>query len=267
MIVQVTNPLIEVHDLTVSYDKKPVLWNVDLTVPAGSLVGIIGPNGAGKSTLLKAMMGLVPNSSGYIKLFEQPLEKVRQKISYVPQRESVDWDFPASALDVVLMGRYGKLGLFKKLRKSDREVAWECLKKVNMEKYAQRQISQLSGGQQQRIFLARALAQDAQLYCLDEPFAGVDIATETAIIEILQEMRKQGKTVLVVHHDLQSAADYFNWIVLLNVRLVASGPTNEVLTQELLQETYGGKLTVLSKVGDLLQKHQFPNRESIPTKP
>lgn len=264
MIVQVDNPLIEVHDLTVSYDKKPVLWNVDLTIPPGSLVGIIGPNGAGKSTLLKAIMDLIPKSSGFIKLFNEPLDKVRQKISYVPQRESVDWDFPASALDVVLMGRYGKLGLFKKIRKSDKEVAWECLRKVGMEAYGQRQISQLSGGQQQRVFLARALAQDAQLYCLDEPFAGVDIATETAIVEILRDMRSQGKTVLVVHHDLQSASEYFNWIVLLNVRLVASGPTDQVFTQELLQQTYGGKLTVLSKVGDLLQKQQFPNREKIP---
>lgn len=266
MIVQVDNPVIEVHDLTVSYDKKPVLWNVDLTIPPGSLVGIIGPNGAGKSTLLKAIMELIPKSSGYIKLFGEPLEKVRQKISYVPQRESVDWDFPASALDVVLMGRYGKLGLFKKIRKSDKEVAWECLRKVGMEAYAGRQISQLSGGQQQRVFLARALAQDAQLYCLDEPFAGVDIATETAIVEILKEMRTQGKTVLVVHHDLQSAAEYFNWTVLLNVRLVASGPTEKVLTQALLEDTYGGKLTVLSKVGDLLQKQQFPNREKLPAK-
>jgi manganese/zinc/iron transport system ATP- binding protein len=261
MIIHVSDPVIEVHDLTVSYDRRPVLWNVDLTIPPGSLVGIIGPNGAGKSTLIKAMMNLVPKSSGFVKLFDKPIEEVRGQVSYVPQRESVDWDFPASALDVVLMGRYGKLGLFRKVRQSDVEVAQECLRKVGMEAYGSRQISQLSGGQQQRVFLARALAQDAQLYCLDEPFAGVDIATETAIVEILREMRKAGKTALVVHHDLQSASEYFDWIVLLNVRLVASGPTEQVFTSDLLQETYGGKLTVLSKVGDLLQKQQFPVRE------
>lgn len=266
MIIQVENPVIEVHDLTVSYDKKPVLWNVDLTIPAGSLVGIIGPNGAGKSTLLKAMMDLVPMGSGFIKIFDKPISSVRQQVSYVPQRESVDWDFPASVLDVVLMGRYGKLGLLKKIRKSDKDAAWECLRKVGMEAFAGRQISQLSGGQQQRVFLARALAQDAQLYCLDEPFAGVDIATESAIVQILQEMRSQGKTVVVVHHDLQSAQEYFNWIILLNVRLVASGPTEKVFTAELLQETYGGKLTVLSRVGDLLQKNQFTAREKFPVK-
>lgn len=266
MIIPGPAPIVEVHDLTVSYERKPVLWNVDLTLPAGSLVGIIGPNGAGKSTLLKAMMGLVPISSGFIKLFNQPIDNVRGQISYVPQRESVDWDFPASVLDVVLMGRYGKLGLFRKIRQADREVAHACLRKVNMEAFANRQISQLSGGQQQRVFLARALAQDAQLYCLDEPFAGVDIATETAIIGLLQQMRTEGKTVIVVHHDLQSASEYFDWIVLLNVRLVASAPTAQAFTPELLQETYGGKLTVLSKIGDLMKKQQFPARENQPSK-
>jgi len=262
MIAQVEQPILEIHDLTVAYDKKPVLWDIDLSIPKGKLVGVIGPNGAGKSTLIKSIMGLVPNSSGYVKLFDQDLKDVRNDISYVPQRESVDWDFPASVMDVVLMGRYGKLGLFKRPRKADREVALDCLRKVGMEAYTNRQISQLSGGQQQRVFLARSLAQQAELYFMDEPFAGVDAATEKAIIGILKEMSAQKKTVIVVHHDLHSVKQYFDWVILINTRLVASGPTDKVFTTELLQETYGGKLNLLTEVGDLLQKQQFPNRES-----
>ena len=252
---------LEIHDLTVSYDRKPVLWDVDLELPKGKLIGILGPNGAGKSTLIKAVMGLTPNSSGYVRLFDRNLEQVRDKVSYVPQRESVDWDFPASVLDVVLMGRYGKLGLFKRPRKSDKEVALDCLRKVGMEAYIKRQISQLSGGQQQRVFLARALAQQADLYFMDEPFAGVDAATETAIIELLREMSSKGNTVIVVHHDLQSVTEYFDWVILLNMRLVAYGPTPEVFNAELLQETYGGKLTLLTDVGNLMKYKGFPNRE------
>ena len=261
MIHQVENPIVELHDLTVSYQKKPVLWDIDLTLPAGAIIGIIGPNGAGKSTLIKAIMGLLELSSGYVKLFDRELDQVRSKVSYVPQKESVDWDFPASVLDVVMMGRYGKLGLFNRPRKADREVAIECLRQVDMEAYAKRQISQLSGGQQQRVFLARALAQEAELYLMDEPFAGVDAATEKAIIRLLKTMSKQGKTVIVVHHDLQSAREYFDWSVLLNLRLIASGPTDQVMTTRLLQETYGGKLTLLAEVGDLLTKKEFPSRE------
>jgi manganese/zinc/iron transport system ATP- binding protein len=261
MIKHTDNPVVEVHDLSVSYNKKPVLWGIDLTLPEGILAGIVGPNGAGKSTLIKAIMNLVPLSSGYSKLFGEDLNKVRQRISYVPQRETVDWDFPASVLDIVLMGRYGKLGLFKRPGKEDREIAMESLKKVNMEGFYKRQISQLSGGQQQRVFLARALAQQADLYFMDEPFAGVDAATEQAIIQLLQEMRDNKKTVIVVHHDLQSVTEYFDWVILLNTRLVASGPAQEVFTPELLHETYGGKLTLLAEVGDLLQKQQFPGRE------
>jgi len=263
MIEQVTEPVLEIHDLTVAYDKKPVLWDIDLSIPKGKLVGVIGPNGAGKSTLVKSIMGLVPNTSGYVKLFDQELKAVRNDISYIPQRESVDWDFPASVMDVVLMGRYGKLGLFKRPRKADKEVAMDALRKVGMEAYTKRQISQLSGGQQQRVFLARSLAQQAELYFMDEPFAGVDAATEKAIINILKEMSAREKTVIVVHHDLQSVAQYFDWVILINTRLVASGPTDSVFTKELLQETYGGKLTLLTEVGDLLQKQQFPNREKV----
>ena len=261
MIHQVENPIVELHDLTVSYQKKPVLWDIDLTLPAGAIIGIIGPNGAGKSTLIKAVMGLLELSSGYVKLFDKELDQVRSKVSYVPQKESVDWDFPASVLDVVMMGRYGKLGLFTRPRKADKEVALECLRQVDMEAYAKRQISQLSGGQQQRVFLARALAQEAELYFMDEPFAGVDAATEKAIIHLMKNMSKQGKTVIVVHHDLQSAREYFDWSVLLNLRLIASGPTDQVMTTQLLQETYGGKLTLLAEVGDLLTKKEFPSRE------
>ncbi|MEM7550420.1 MAG: metal ABC transporter ATP-binding protein [Bacteroidota bacterium] len=261
MIHQVQNPVLEVHDLTVSYDKKPVLWNIDFSIPKGQLVGIIGPNGAGKSTLIKSIMGLIPLNSGYVKLFDQELDEVRTRISYVPQRGSVDWDFPASALDVVLMGRYAKLGLFKRPKKADKDWAMECLTKVGMQAYSNRQISQLSGGQQQRVFLARALAQQADLYFMDEPFAGVDAATEKTIVDILREMSAQKKTVIVVHHDLQSVESYFKWVLLINLRLIASGPTEEVFGQELLQETYGGKLTLLSDVGNLMKKGRLPQRE------
>lgn len=253
---------LEIHDLTVSYDKKPVLWGVDLTLPKGAIVGIVGPNGAGKSTLIKAIMGLIPLSAGFVKIFDKTLDEVRNKVSYVPQKESVDWDFPASVYDVVLMGRYGKLGFLKRPRKADKEAATNALRQVGMEAYAKRQISQLSGGQQQRVFLARALTQEADIYFMDEPFAGVDAATEKAIIQILQQLAKDGKTVIVVHHDLQSVTTYFDWLIMLNLRLVAAGKTSEVFTDKFIEETYGGKLTLLSEVGDLMKKGQYPARES-----
>ena len=245
------NPVpLEIHDLTVAYHKRPVLWGVDVEVPAGQLVGVIGPNGAGKSTLIKAAMGLLPVSSGWVKVFGRPVKDNLRRVGYVPQRESVDWDFPVSVMDVVLMGRYGHLGLFKRPRKEDREVARECLEKVKMLPYADRQISNLSGGQQQRVFLARALAQESDLYFMDEPFAGVDAATEAAIVTILQELKDQGKTLLVVHHDLPTAKTYFDSLLLLNMRVVAFGPTEEVFNYDLLQSTYGGRLTILSEVAD-----------------
>ncbi|SNS76805.1 manganese/zinc/iron transport system ATP- binding protein [Ekhidna lutea] len=261
MIQQVENPALEIHDLTVSYDKKPVLWGIDLSIPRGALCGIIGPNGAGKSTLIKAIMNLVDMNSGYVKLFDQTLDEVRKKVSYVPQRESVDWDFPASVLDVVLMGRYANLGLFKNPRRADKDAALKALEMVGMEKYSKRQISQLSGGQQQRVFLARALTQNADIYFLDEPFSGVDAATEKAIFQILKNLSKDGKTIIVVHHDLQSVEPYFEWVILLNLRLVASGPTKQVFTPALLEETYGGKLTLLTEVGELVKKGEFEARE------
>jgi manganese/zinc/iron transport system ATP- binding protein len=258
MIVQVENPVLEVHDLTVSYDKNPVLWNVDFSIPKGKLVGIIGPNGAGKSTMLKSVMGLVDKQSGYVKVFDKDVDDVREQISYVPQRESVDWDFPASVLDVVLMGRYGRRGLFKRTTKEDKQIAMDSLAKVNMQDYAKRQIAQLSGGQQQRVFIARSLAQQANLYLMDEPFAGVDASAESSILNLLQEMRAEEKTIMVVHHDLQSAYEYFDWVILLNMRLVASGPKEEVFTTELLQETYGGKLTLLDSLSNFIRQKEFP---------
>jgi manganese/zinc/iron transport system ATP- binding protein len=239
---------LEIHDLTVSYHKKPVLYGIDLEIPAGKLIGIVGPNGAGKSTLIKAIMGVVPVSSGWIKIFGQSFQKSLTRVGYVPQRESVDWDFPVNVMDVVLMGRYGHLGLLRRPSRRDREIARECLEKVHLLAYADRQIANLSGGQQQRVFLARALAQESDLYLMDEPFAGVDAATESAIITLLNELKARGKTILVVHHDLPTARTYFDMLLLINMRVVAFGPTEEVFTQELLQKTYGGRLTILSDV-------------------
>ncbi len=236
-----------INDLTVAYHRKPVLWDIDLTLPAGKLIAVVGPNGAGKSTLIKAVLGLVPRASGRVKIFGKPYERQRHLVGYVPQRESVDWDFPVNALDVVVMGRYRRIGWFRPVTRAHREAAREALEKVGMGDYADRQISQLSGGQQQRVFLARALTQDADLYFMDEPFAGVDVATERAIIALLKELKERGKTCVVVHHDLQTVPDYFDHVVLLNMRLVAAGATETVFTEENLKKTFGGKLTLLSQ--------------------
>jgi manganese/zinc/iron transport system ATP- binding protein len=261
MIRQTDEPILEVHDLTVRYDHKPVLWSVDFSLPKGIVAGIMGPNGAGKSTLLKSMMGLLEPSSGHISFFGQPLEKVRKKVSYVPQRESISWDFPITVEDVVMMGRYPHLGLWKKAQKADHALVQSCLARVGMEAYAHRQIAQLSGGQQQRVFLARALCQEAELYVLDEPFTGVDAATEKTVIALLQQMAQEGKTVIVVHHDLQTAPQYFDWLVLLNLHLVSSAPIVEAYTAENIQKAYGGHLTILSEVGQRLAEKGFPQRE------
>lgn len=253
MTTSISSPApLEVHDLTVAYHKKPVLYGIDLSIPPGSLIGIIGPNGAGKSTLIKAIMGLLPVSSGWVKVFGQSYKKSCLRVGYVPQRESVDWDFPVSVMDVVLMGRYGHLRLAQRPTKQDREIARGCLEKVKMLPLANRQIGNLSGGQQQRVFLARALAQESDLYLMDEPFVGVDAATESAIITVLRELKSRGKTLLVVHHDLASAREYFDRLILLNMRLVAFGPTPQVFTPEILQTTYGGRLTILSDVAQTL---------------
>ncbi|CAA9532257.1 MAG: Manganese ABC transporter, ATP-binding protein SitB [uncultured Thermomicrobiales bacterium] len=239
-------PPVEVRDLTVAYQARPVLWDVDLVVPEGKLMAIVGPNGAGKSTLLKTALGLVPAAAGWVKIFGRPYAEQRHLVAYVPQRGSVDWDFPTNALDVVTMGRYGALGWLRRPGKREREVAMECLRQVGMADFAGRQISQLSGGQQQRVFLARALAQDARLYFMDEPFAGVDATTERAIVELLRGLRAEGKTVVAVHHDLQTVDHYFDEVALLNVRLVAAGPVADAFTHDNLHLTYGGRIGFLA---------------------
>jgi manganese/zinc/iron transport system ATP- binding protein len=236
---------IQATDLTVAYRDKPVLWDVDLDVPEGVLMAILGPNGAGKSTLIKTILGLIRPAAGQVRIYGRPYQEQRRLVGYVPQRGSVDWDFPTNALDVVMMGLYGRLGWVRRPGRRERELALESLTQVGMADLADRQISQLSGGQQQRVFLARALVQDAQVYFMDEPFAGVDATTERAIIALLRELRAAGKTVVVVHHDLQTVSEYFDWATLLNVRRIASGPVAEVFTEENLRRAYGGRIAFL----------------------
>lgn len=229
---------IHIEDLTVAYDTNPVLWDIDLDIPQGVLLAIVGPNGAGKSTLIKAILNLIKPISGHVLFYSHKYERMRKKIAYVPQRGSVDWDFPTTVIDVVTMGTYGKLGWFKRPTKKNVAEATKALKKLGMEIYANRQISELSGGQQQRVFLARALVQDANIYLMDEPFQGVDIVTEKAIIDLLKELKKQNKTVVVVHHDLETVEDYFDWVTLLNLKVIAHGPIPETFTQENIKKTY-----------------------------
>ena len=239
-----------IRGLTVSYGEKPALFSVDATFPPGAMSAIIGPNGAGKSTLLKASLGLIPKVSGQVMVFGHRLEAARDRIAYVPQRASVDWDFPTTVIDVVLMGRYRKLGLFRRVSRAERTLAMDALARVGMEGFATRQIGQLSGGQQQRVFLARALAQGADLYLLDEPFAGVDAATERAIIDLLKDLKAQGKSVIAVHHDLSTVAQYFDHVFLVNVRAMAEGPVATTFTPAALAETYGGRLAA-TQLADL----------------
>ena len=238
---------IEVDDLTVAYHEKPVLWDIDLVVPTGVLMAIVGPNGAGKTTFLKAAMGLIKPAAGTVLIHGKAYKEMIKSVAYVPQRSSVDWDFPTNVLDVVLMGRYGHLGWFKRPTKVDRQLAIEACEKVGMADFLDRQINQLSGGQQQRVFLARALVQEAQVYLMDEPFVGVDAATEAVIVDLLKTLRTQGKTVVVVHHDLQTVKDYFDWVFLLNCRKIACGPISDVFTFENLKLTYGGRTFKLGK--------------------
>lgn len=232
---------LKIDQLTVNYEKTPVLWDITLQIPQGKLVGIIGPNGAGKSTLIQAALGLMRPApiSGSVEFFGRPLASVRDRIAYVPQRESVDWDFPITVIELVLMGCYGRLGLFRRPRKADWSAANRVLEQVGLADFAERQISQLSGGQQQRVFLARALLQEADLYLMDEPFAGVDLTTEKILIQLMRQLSAEGKTVCIVHHDLNSVESYFDWLVMLNLRLVASGPTQDVFTADNLQLAYG----------------------------
>ncbi len=230
---------IEVEELSVSYHQTAVLWDISFTLPVGAFIGIVGPNGAGKSTLLKAILGLTEPLSGSVHFFGRPLEEVRQKVAYVPQRSSVDWDFPMTAYDLVMMGRFKQMGPLKWASKSDKAATLEALKLVEMEELSHRQIGQLSGGQQQRLFIARALAQNADLFLLDEPFAGIDLATEKTLLNLFAKLKSQGKTIIMVHHDLITAQKVFDWLVLLNTCLIAAGPTNEVLTSQNLAKTYG----------------------------
>jgi len=242
------SPAVEVTDLTVMYGDRPVLWDVDWQVPAGVLMAVVGPNGAGKTTLLRTILGLVRPVAGSIAVWGRPPAAARRWIAYVPQRTAVDWDFPATVLDVVLMGRYGHLGWLRRPGASDRQRAMEALARVGMAHLAHRQIGQLSVGQQQRVFVARALAQEAWLYLMDEPFAGVDATTERALIEVLRGLQAEGRTVIVVHHDLQTVPLYFDWVTLLNVRCVACGPVSQVFTADLLRQTYGERAALLSEL-------------------
>jgi manganese/zinc/iron transport system ATP- binding protein len=238
-------PALAVRDLTVAYQEEPVLWDIDLTVPSGTLMGIVGPNGAGKTTLLQTILGIVAPAAGQIRIFGAPYEEQRDRVGYVPQRGSVDWDFPTNALDVVLMGLYSRLGWIRRPGAQEREEAYAALEQVGMADYADRQISQLSGGQQQRVFLARALVQEADLYFMDEPLQGVDATTERAIFDILRTLQERDCTVVAVHHDLQTVPEYFDQVMLLNVRRIASGPVQNVFTEDNLRRTYGGRVGFL----------------------
>ena len=245
---------LQVKHLSVAYEEKVVLKDISVEVPAGKITGIIGPNGAGKSTMLKAILNQLPNKTGEVSILGKPLRPKDCKVGYVPQRNAVDWDFPTNAIDVVLMGRYGHVGLMRRPSAKDKQIALESLRAVGMEAYANRSIGQLSGGQQQRVFLARALAQEAEVYFMDEPFVGVDAATERTIIQILKQLKAQGKSVFVVHHDLQTAPEYFDWIILLNQTLTASGPTETTFTKDKLQEAYGGKLFFMEQTKESIIK-------------
>lgn len=245
-------PAIALRNLTVSYDRKPAIRNVSLDIPAGSQVAVVGPNGAGKSTLIKAVVGLAPIDAGRILVHGLPIGQLRQRVAYVPQRGSVDWDFPVRVRDVALMGRYGRIGWVRRPGRRDREIAESALERMGMSDYANRQIGQLSGGQQQRVFLARALAQEADVLLLDEPFVGVDAATEEAIFDLLATAGEEGRTVVVVNHDLGEVRRQFQQVLLLNGRVVAFGPPEEVMTAQLLRRTYGGRLTVLDTAEHLV---------------
>lgn len=236
---------LHVEDLTVIYDTRPALWDIDVDIPPGVMAAVVGPNGAGKSTLVKAALGLIRPVAGHVRFFGLPHAQARRRIGYVPQRSSVDWDFPATALDVVTMGLYGRLGWFRRPGRAERDAALAALEQVGMQDYAGRQIGQLSGGQQQRVFIARALVQDADIYFLDEPMAGVDATTEAVIVSLLHRLRDRGRTVVVVHHDLTTLQRYFDWLVMLNVRIIAQGPVADVYTPENLRLAYGGQLALI----------------------
>lgn len=231
---------ISVSGLTVYHDNTPALWDLNFSIPKGQLVGILGPNGAGKSTLLKALLGEKGAISGTCELFSN-------RIAYVPQRCGIDWNFPITAYEVVLMGCYRELGFFKWPKKVHRKRAMELLDELGMADYARKQISELSGGQQQRLFIARALMAEADIFFFDEPFAAIDVTTETLLIDLMKRLKDEGKTLLVVHHDLSTAPDYFDWLIMLNLRLIASGDCQTVFCEENLKKAFGNKETLLEK--------------------
>ncbi|MCL4131737.1 UNVERIFIED_CONTAM: hypothetical protein GTU68_042611 [Idotea baltica] len=252
---------LEVHNLNVSYDSKPVLWAIDFKIPKSSLACIVGPNGAGKSTLLKSIMNLIEISSGEVKFFDEKLDQKRSLIAYVPQREEVDWNFPISVYEVVMMGRYGRNSFLKKKNKDDDKIVEESLKELDVYDLKDRQISQLSGGQQQRVFLARALAQNASIYLMDEPFAGIDASTEKKIVKIFKKLKSEGKTIICVHHDLNTVPEYFDWTIFLNLRLIASGLTKDVFTSENLTSAYGPALGLLTQVAEKFRNQKWHRDE------
>lgn len=233
-----TENSLEVRGLTVAYSGEVALWNVSLAVPRGVLMAVVGPNGAGKTTLVKAVQNLVPAAAGKVAVFGGSYEDNRKSVAYVPQRENVDWNFPANVADVVQMGTYSSLGWIRRPGRREKLITSDALKKTGMENFRDRQIGEISGGQQQRVFIARALAQNADLYLMDEPFRGVDKTTEAAIAKLLGEMKEEGKTIVIVHHDLQTVPDYFDWVTLLNKKVVASGPLAEVFTRENVRRAY-----------------------------
>ncbi len=246
--------IISVKNLTVTYNKKPAIKGINLEIESSNIIGIVGPNGAGKSTLLKGILGLLPADTGEVKIFGKNIKDSLKRVSYIPQKEQFDWDFPINVSEVVMMGRYPYLSLFGNPKESDKEIVNRVLEKVEMKKYAHTQIRNLSGGQQQRIFLARALAQQSDIYFLDEPFVGVDAKTETAIFNLIKELKSEGKTIMIVHHDLSKVENYFDKIILINQILIAYGDTSKVFTPELLHRTYGGQLTILQKAEQLISE-------------
>lgn len=252
---------ISVSEMTMSYDRNLVLWNIDFDIPKGKMVGLIGPNGAGKSTLLKALMDVVKPISGKALFFGQPFDKSYKRIAYVPQKSSVDWTFPITAFELVLMGRFGRLGLFSRPKQADKEAVERALERVGLADFAHRQISQLSGGQQQRLFLARSLVQEADIYLMDEPFAAVDMATEKAIVALLKDLQSAGKTLFIVHHDLNTVEEYFDWILMLNTCVIAQGPVQEVFCTETIKKTYGKNLLLLDEANRLSQMKSKGERE------
>lgn len=243
------NPALLVKSLFVSYHGNEAVKNVSFSIEPGKLVGIIGPNGAGKSTLLKALLNLIPKDNGEVQIYGKSFNELRKSVAYVPQRSNIDWDFPITVLDTVLLGTYPKLGLFKRPKKAEKEWALQCLQRVGIEEFSKRQIGELSGGQQQRVFLARALAQESEMLFLDEPFVGIDVSSEETIITILKELKNSGKTILVVHHDLSKVSDYFDQLVLLNKELIGFGNINQVLNAEVLAKAYSGQFSFLDRLG------------------